>query len=204
MYGIHFTLRDTHAAFYRKCWDDPEGETLYVHCDFKQADTLPVGPVETGSWWYAGSRLAITVLTFITWGPGLPRQYNTYCSHILDQSAGYVVSCMEDLLTRVVDVKGFKKMLLFADVGNHCRASVTVAYWTGGLLDKFPFLQSTEIVFFPEHHGKGPVDGHFGKMAAWKHNTAKSRVISSLRDYVTIMQERADEAHEYGKPRPGA
>ena len=43
-----------------------DGEVLFL-CDFKEHDTLPRGPVEAGSWWYAGSRLSVTILTFLVW-----------------------------------------------------------------------------------------------------------------------------------------
>ena len=42
-------------------------QTLYFQMDFKEHDTLPVGPEEDGDWWYANSRLGITVLTIYMW-----------------------------------------------------------------------------------------------------------------------------------------
>eukprot|EP00973_Karenia_brevis_P085052 11804186-Karenia_brevis.AAC.1 len=46
MHESHFTLRDVHNKEFQKDWDVPGNNTLYVQADFKQHDTVPVGPDE--------------------------------------------------------------------------------------------------------------------------------------------------------------
>jgi len=59
MYGLHFTIRDAHNNAHRQHWDSPPDDTICFHIDFKEADTLPIGPAEGGSWWYANARLSV-------------------------------------------------------------------------------------------------------------------------------------------------
>ena len=55
---------------------------------------------------------------------------------------------------------------------------------------------------FPEGHGKGPCDGHFGKMRLWKEQEAKVRVIAECKDYVAVMNQRANLAKTQNAKSP--
>jgi len=108
-----------------------------------------------------------------------------------------VIACLERLL-KEVDLRGMRRFVMFADVGPHFRNCTFLAYWLTHLLEKYTTLDECELVFFPEHHGKGPVDAHFGTLRAWKDASAQSAVISTLDGYVEALRLRGDAASRQG------
>ena len=55
-HAFHWLLRDRHKELLVRDWDTPLEGVAYIQADFKQHVTLPVGPTETGDWWYANAR----------------------------------------------------------------------------------------------------------------------------------------------------
>jgi len=101
-FDLHFTQRDECKDAYTTHWDNPEPDTLYVHCDYKEHDQLPVGPREIGEFFvYAGGVQGVTVLTFVAWARTWERSYFTYASEVKEQSSLFAISCLEDVLRRV-------------------------------------------------------------------------------------------------------
>ena len=44
MHCFHFQMRDAQKTAFQRDWWEPDGDTLYAQLDFKEHDTLPVGP----------------------------------------------------------------------------------------------------------------------------------------------------------------
>ena len=52
-FGLHFLLRDDFKDLAYQSWHCPAASTLYIWIDFKEHDTVGMGPIETGSMWYS-------------------------------------------------------------------------------------------------------------------------------------------------------
>ena len=57
----------------------------------------------------------------------------------------------------------------------------------------FHGVSETLLQFFAERHGKGILDGFFGRMTHWLEAVAKTNVVASLQDYCSLMGARADQ-----------
>ena len=74
---------------------------------------------------------------------------------------------------------------LWGDCGPHFRAKAFVYWIQKLLLDGLKVITGNdslviELSFFAEHHGKGVVDGHFGKLSQWVSACCKtSKIIGS-------------------------
>ena len=143
---------------------------------------------EGGDWWYAHARLQVTVLTVIVWSLSLGRVYYTYASHVLEQSSRFAVSCMQDALARS-GADQYEHRVIWCDCGPHFRSAFFLGSQLVTPLQVQPsMLQRVDVCFFPEHHGKGPVDAHVGRMRGWLHRAAAKHVLSDLTDYCRAFQ----------------
>jgi hypothetical protein len=189
MYQLHFACRDAGHEYLTRHTDNPRSSTLYVHMDFLQHDTLPIGPKEDGAWWYANARLSITLLVILVWGEQLHPTFYTYCSYCMEQTPGFVIACFMDLRARLNADVVFERFHVFCDVGRHFQASRFIGY----ILSLVPgSVREAEITFFPPGHGKGKCDGQGGRMEHTLNDLARRSVISTLEQYCNLLQKAAD------------
>ena len=85
-------------------------------------------------------------------------------------------------------------VVMWCDVGPHYRNARFLAFWLVHLLKELGVPEAS-VEFFVEHHGKGIIDGHFGRMASWLDAIAKKKVVATLVDYCKFMGERAEMHH---------
>ena len=90
---------------------------------------------------------------------------------------------MEHLST-LLDLTGYKRFVWFSDIGPHFHSSRFLAYFLSYVPEKSNVSAST--VFFPGGHGKGPVDGHFGRMTYDKKEIAKTMKLCEVEEYVRV------------------
>ena len=120
---------------------------------------------EAGSWWYANARLQITVLTICVWTKESGRLYLTYATNILDQSTPLALTCVRDAISRCEGADACSAQRVWADSGGHFRSTRFLGETLVTSLSTRPVLQQTDVHFFAEGHGMGPIDAHFGRMA---------------------------------------
>jgi hypothetical protein len=185
---MHFTHKTACKTLYNEDWDSPPPDTLLFHADFLEHDQLPVGPKETGKFFYANSVLGVTLLVIIVWSESLEKTYYTFCSGVREQSSLFVVACLEHILT-LLDIKQYKRIKWWSDVGPHFLSSRWVGYWLYHMVKKHR-VHST-INFFPAGHGKGACDAHGGRFKKWKRTAAKKMYICSVEGYVRVMSDKA-------------
>eukprot|EP00973_Karenia_brevis_P075030 10426312-Karenia_brevis.AAC.1 len=83
---------------------------------------------------------------------------------------------MQDLFQKL-ELRNYKRLVWWSDVGPHFRAGLFLNWWLVGTLNTIEHVAEVFIKWFPGGHGKGPCDGHFGAMALWKESAARQRVI---------------------------
>ena len=198
MYAWHWGVVGRAKSCYKTDSDEPLAGHLYFHMDFKESERLPVGPIEAGCWWYAGSTLQVTVLTIAVWSDqdGGRKTMYTYCSDVLGHTCRFVVACLRHLLDTGLSLHHavpHRKYVMWSDVGQHFRGAGSMAWWLHGLPSSSGAL-STELKFFPEGHGKGICDGFFGQMSLWKQQAAKRVEIASIASYCAAMDAAAEAA----------
>ena len=159
--------------------------------DFAQSRSLPMGPEEGGSWWYCGARLQVTVLGFYVWGVDFDKPvYYTYLSDVMDHTPLFVIACMKDWLAKLPD-EHVESYSLWADVGPHFRAYRFWSWW----LDVFPreVRKPVFLDYFVEGHGKGVLDGMFGRMSKWTEQIARKEVLPTVSELCCALARRADQ-----------
>ena len=81
---------------------------------------------------------------------------------------------------------------LWCDCGPHYRAGLFMGFWL--VLIPETYGKDTFLNFDVEGHGKGIVDGHFGRMSYWLNEAAKEREISDCADLCAALQQQSSTA----------
>ena len=123
----------------------------------QEIGSLPVGPSEEGSWWWAQARLAYSSLGIHVWSKHFDKWFG-YVSRITDKSAWYPISILEDMLTKRLDLTGIDTITVWSDAGTHFRCRHLLWYVGIRLLEKFPALKLTTCEFGCECHFKEACD----------------------------------------------
>ena len=187
-YELHFTYKTACKALYNEEFDEAPVDTLCMHADFGEHDSLPVGPKETSGFFYANAVLGVTMLVIIVWSRKLGKKYFTFCSDVREQSSLFVVSCVQHILSQV-DVRSYTHLHWWSDIGPHFLSTRWLGFWLVHLVREYK--TNCHMRFFPAGHGKGPCDGHVARVKKWKRTAAKKIVIASVKTYVTVMSDRA-------------
>ena len=188
-HAFHWSLVRVCKDEYRVDMDAPKPKTLFVHIDFAESHRLPVGPANSGSWWYAGNILQVNVLSAYVWGADCGTVVYTYLSDVLDHTCRYVIACLQDLLDsslRVQQQVGYDELVLWCDCGTHFRGAMFMAWWLHTLPQKRKVRTCMKL--FPPGHGKGRADGHFGRMRGWRDDAACKQEISTIAEYAEALQ----------------
>ena len=86
----------------------------------------------------------------------------------------------------------------WADVGKHFRSYEHIAYFMDTMPKNKEAEHGVEVEgsqqFLEVEHGKGWLDGHFGRMRRWTMEIAKKVTISAIGQYVRLLQGRANHA----------
>ena len=190
-YLHHFTSRDACKAAHDLVWHQPRRRTLYARMDFAENFNLPLGPREAGSWWYAASRLALSILVIVLWGDGLKPRYITYISRVLEKTPRYVAAVWRHMLSTSQILRdalsSSDAFELWIDSGNHFRAFPIVWFVCNELAEHYSLKAS--LCMDCEHHGKGACDGHIGKIKRWRNNIARRRILGTAKDLKDALVE---------------
>ena len=132
----------------------PQRGVLYLQWDYKQNDTIPVGPAEGGDWYWATSREQITTLGFYAvWldpDDGIKRErYYHFCSSVLEHSALFAVTCLKDVL-QDLEISTFTGLSCWVDCGPHFRCYEMAAFLLVEVLLGNPLLLFVTLNFFCE------------------------------------------------------
>ena len=107
----------------------PRDGALFFKCDITDHDTLPRGHVEAVSWWYAGSRLGVTILTFLVWSQRLPAVFL------------FVIAWKMDLFNRIPGLFQHNTLQVHYDPGPLFRSSRFPVWILVHALETYPFKE---------------------------------------------------------------
>eukprot|EP00435_Cladocopium_sp_Y103_P075602 s140_g60.t1 len=171
----HFhTVRRQHACREKMEEALPE-DTVLLQLDYAENITLPLGPIEEQSWFWATARLSFSTLGF-------------YALKDCIQRLGLPASC--------------SKIQIWSDCGPHFRAYAFAATAVDILRDSASF-QEIYFSFFGEHHGKGRNDGQFGLQRRWLEDFAQRNVISTCEQLLKALKVGASHSMLSGPPPTG-
>ena len=168
--------------------------------------SLPRGPVESVQSWYAGSRLAIYILTVIVWGASGPPRCHLFVSRCKEKSPPYSLYVWRHLLREILDLTNVEKIEWWSDGGKHFRGQVPIASMVMNGIDELCKRSSlianfeVGINFGVSAHFKNACDGAQAHAKAALAEMSKKTVISTLSQYV----ERAQKLYADFQERPGA
>ena len=192
----HFTCRDAARTAYRQEMYSPIAGQRNFLIDFSQSPTLPVGPRQAGTWWFAPARLSISCLGVYIWGESVPKEgiYFMYMSRVMDHTPWYVIAVLDDVVKRLGDATNVTKDVMWSDIGLHFRCYRLWCYW----LSHIPWVRNIETKhnYFPGGHGKTKLDGQFGRRERYTQQAALKKVISTPEEVVGILNERAKKVHD--------
>ena len=180
--------------------------TLLLQLDYAENVTIPVGPVEEQSWFWATSRLGISTLgiyaRFDQAGTSHKRYFH-YVSQILDHTALHASEALKDVIQRLMpDLTGIEHIMVWTDCGPHYRAYAFLATAVP-LLAQSDRWSSISFNFFGEHHGKGRNDGQFGLQRKWVEAATSRKVISTMEHFIEALQEGAAHTMRTDPPPAG-
>jgi len=175
----HFKVRDAQKQAHDAAWNNPSEGIVYARMDFAENWNLPIGPDEAGSWWYAGSRLSLSVLIITIWGKHFKTKYVTYVSKVLEKTPRYVVAVWDDLLQRSAQLQQLltdaSEFQMWVDSGTHFRCYSMLWWQCCKMPERFNLVG--RMCFDLEHHGKEQCDGHIGKIKTWAGSASKAKLI---------------------------
>ena len=189
----HFhSFRRQHTC--RETMEEQLGEDiLLLQLDYAENLTLPIGPVQEQSWFWATARLSFSTLGFYaryTKNGTTHRIYLHYVSQILDHTALHAAVALKDCIRRLQLPESCKSIHIWADCGPHFKAYAFAAAAVE-LARSSPSLSSCTLHYYGEHHGKGRNDGQFGLQRKWLDAFAARHVISTSEDLFRALREGA-------------
>ena len=176
---------------------------VLVQLDYAENLTIPVGPVEEQSWFWATARLSVSVLGFYVrfWEDGKLRSlYLNYVSQILDHTALHAALALKDVVAKLPSAEA-ADLHVWSDCGPHFRAYAFVA--TAIDLLENSSWSSVTFHFFGEHHGKGRNDGQFGLQKKWLDSYASRCVIGTVPELLRALREGAESTMTLDPPPAG-
>ena len=202
MNAWHFTVRDYQRDGFRGATLRPKPGKRYYLCDFAQSPTLPLGPKQGGTWWFAPARFSYTVFGVHVWGAGMPAGgiYYLYLSRVMDHTPTYVIAVLEDLRARLPPDADVEEEGLWCDIGLHFRCYRFWAYWLAHLTALLKKPRTLD--HFPGGHGKTRLDGLFGKRSRWTMQACLRKVLSTLEEVAEVLRERAARASDQNPAAP--
>ncbi len=109
--------------------------------------------------------------------------YIDYISSILNHDATYVKDC----ITLLCDYLKMKNYSIWLDCGPHFRNYELLFFFLRQLPEKCQDIESVEVSFFTEHHGKSPIDAHFSYLSRSLEEVTRRSRISNLVEFRTAM-----------------
>ena len=190
MHHVHFSARDAHLHLQHECVDHPGDGDFNIQIDFGEHDSVPMGPEERGDWWYAHSRLGISVFVAMAWASDLPMEGHCFFSTVSEPSSLYAIARLLHLITSRCPAGKYRRLVLFCDVGPHFRSSLMLYFILYRLVNVLKVFSCTRIVFFPPGHGKGICDAQIGLVKKMVRIVAKQKEIHSCNDYCGAVTAR--------------
>ena len=123
--------------------------------------------------------------------------YITLLSDIQDHDSCYTEAAFVEVLKLLPKTDGIRCHEQWSDVGKHFRSYQHFGYF----LTVLPQVvkADTSLNFLEVEHGKGLIDGHFGRMRQWTMVIASKVTISTIAQYRRLLQGRADHAMKQGE-----
>ena len=190
----------------REAWEQclPAGSVL-IQMDYAENMTLPLGPVEEQTWFWATSRLSVSTLgiyvRYDSQGKEF-RRYFHYLSQILDHTALHAATALQDIWKRLGLGAEYKDLHIWTDCGPHYRA---YAFLAAGieLMKSYVSLNNVFYHYFGEHHGKGRNDGQFGLQRRWVEDFTMKKTISTLDELLGALRQGAANTMKSDPPPKG-
>ena len=134
------------------------------------------------------------------WGTGRQPTYIVLLSDILDHSCTYTQAGFEQVLKEVGPIDDYECLQGWSDIGKHYRATQHLSYWLYTLPKQLQ--KKTGLDFLEAEHGKGVLDGLFGRMRMWTLTMAKKVTIKSVAQYCALLQRRANNYMKHNPNGP--
>ena len=178
-----------------KMEEDLPPDSVIIQLDYAENLTLPLGPVEEQSWFWATARLSFSTLGLYASFHKEGHQHKVYfhyVSQILDHTALHASVALKDCIRRLALPSSCKTLQIWSDCGPHFKAYAFVATAVD-ILQTHPQITAVYFNFFGEHHGKGRNDGQFGLQRLWLEAYSARHVVSSADTLLTALREGARE-----------
>ena len=145
---------------------------LLVWYDWMQYVTLPLAHTQTANEFYGTARMETPVFgAYILQHIGDERgafvKYVVVVSAELDHTALRTGQVVDELKKHVERIRDVKRISVWMDCGPHFRAYEHLAYWQREWFTSDGFRGEVVLNWFVEKHGKGLVDGLFGRVRGW-------------------------------------
>ena len=127
-------------------------------CVHEAIDSLPKGPVEQVDVYYAGSRLAFSVLGFRIWGAAAPKGALHLCfTRVMEKGCHFALAALRDLLEKL-DLISSDSLTFWSDNGRHFNANRTLATQGTKLFIPGGSINTVNVYFGLPKHCKNVCD----------------------------------------------
>ena len=185
--------RQTCAVFQQR--NNLQANHGLVWVDFKQDITVPLASVQTSSMFYGPARQELTCIAFAIFEnkEGVTSQKNVmFLSEIIDHTSLVTGEYFREAMQFLSPPGSFERLLLWHDCGGHFRSYEHIAFLIREVFQKHKC--PTQVNFFCEKHGKGLIDGIFGRVQGWIESYLRQgeKLIASLADLLKVCSEGAE------------
>ena len=153
--------------------------------------TLPVGPRQVSSEWFALARLGYSVTSFYFWSApkadGTKVDVNvTLFSRVMEKSTEYLVACLHECFKRCPELGGFVYAVGYSDGGPNMKNGKLYGSVGYKFLKEQDWWSATFQTFAP-HHGKcDQTDGHYSVLRKQFDNAKLKMALVDVCDVVAM------------------
>jgi hypothetical protein len=170
-----------------------------VHPRSKETQSLPLGPIELNTDWYARARLGFSTLVLFLWGTKEDgtafKEVHTVLTRVLEKTPKLPLAFLYDLFRSRPDLLGFLTIVLWSDGGTHFKASELIGTMVHDQMIEFGWHKVVHNYGAPKHF-KTPVDGHVGRCTKARNNGALNKFLVDVASLKSVYKQYFDESEK--------
>ena len=161
-----------------------------------EISSLPVGPIEVSTIWFARARLAYSTLVVKFWSAATEgkepiNEMHTYVGRTMEKTSKYPLAVLKDVLQKRPDLAAFNQLTLWSDGCGQFKSREVVGTTAFDFAHAFGW-EEVETSYTAPKHGKSPLDGHMGVLSKVKESVALRKMLLEICDVVDAFRAYFD------------
>jgi hypothetical protein len=191
LYKRHLEITEYQRDCFKAQVDLLQTNQCIIIMDFKQNIKLGGSSMETSRDFYSKPEVSIFGFSVHYYDTNLHREKKSisFVSENLTHDTHFVKSAIVELLEKQF-LSHINNFSFWSDCGNHFRSKELIYFILKDLKSMFS-LDTIQMNYFPEYHGKNEVDGNFGVLTRWFRDGELNDRAQDIEDLILYFRERS-------------